>query len=87
MCLQVLLIGHIPPGDEDNWPEYGQLYLNVTKQFKDTIVGHLYGHTHMDQFQLVRSYFSCFNTVRGSKTRMFYMSLCVAKCIHIIIAC
>ncbi len=52
--VQVLMTGHIPPGDLDNWPEYGQLYRNVTKHFQDVIVGHLFGHTHMDQFQLVR---------------------------------
>ena len=52
--LQVLLIGHIPPGDTDNNADYGQRYLNITKRFKDTIVGHLFGHTHKDHFQLVR---------------------------------
>lgn len=51
---KVLLIEHIPPGDGDNQAEYGQLYLNVTKYFKDIIVGHLAGHTHMDQFQLIQ---------------------------------
>lgn len=50
---QVLLIGHVPPGDLDNLPEYGQYYLNITRHYKDTIVGHLFGHTHMDHFELV----------------------------------
>jgi sphingomyelin phosphodiesterase len=53
--LQVLVIAHIPPGDDDNLAEYGEVYLNMTRQFSDTIVGHLFGHTHMDQFQLVNS--------------------------------
>lgn len=53
MSLQVLLIGHIPPGDGDNWSEYGQRYLQITRHFSDIIVGHLFGHTHMDHFQLV----------------------------------
>ena len=51
--LQVLVISHIPPGDMGNHAAYGEFYLNMTKQFSDTIVGHLFGHTHMDQFQLV----------------------------------
>ena len=53
LILQVLIIGHIPPGDDDNLAEYGEVYLNMTRQFSDIIVGHLFGHTHMDQFQLV----------------------------------
>ena len=53
LLLQVLIIAHIPPGDADNLPEYGEVYLNMTRQFSGTIVGHLFGHTHMDQFQLV----------------------------------
>ena len=53
VLMQVLMIAHIPPGDSDNLAEYGGIYLNVTKQFSDIIVGHLFGHTHRDQFQLV----------------------------------
>ena len=46
---QVLLIGHIPP-DGDG---YREVYLNITKRHQDVIVGHLFGHTHMDQVHLV----------------------------------
>ena len=53
ILVQVLIIAHIPPGDDDNLAEYGKVYLNITRQFSDIIVGHLFGHTHMDQFQLV----------------------------------
>ena len=53
LILQVLIIAHIPPGDDDNLAEYGEVYLNMTRQFSDITVGHLFGHTHMDQFQLV----------------------------------
>lgn len=51
--MQVLMISHIPPGNPDNLVEYGEIYLNITKQFSDTITGHLFGHTHKDQFQMV----------------------------------
>ena len=51
--IQVLIIAHIPPGDSDNVADYGKFYLNMTKQFSDVIVGHFFGHTHRDQFQLV----------------------------------
>ena len=52
--MQVLLIAHIPPGDTTNHAEYGEFYLSITRQFSDTVVGHLFGHTHTDQFELVR---------------------------------
>lgn len=51
--IQVLIIAHIPPGNPDNLIEYGKIYLNITKQFSEIITGHLFGHTHKDQFQLV----------------------------------
>ena len=51
--IQVLMIAHIAPGNPDNLVEYGEIYLNITKHFSDTITGHLFGHTHRDQFQLV----------------------------------
>lgn len=44
---------HIPPGESDNNAEYGNFYLNITRRFKDTIIGHFAGHTHLDNFQLV----------------------------------
>ena len=53
--IKVLLTGHIPPGDTTSLPELGQLYLNITKKYQNTIVGILAGHTHFDQFELVSS--------------------------------
>ena len=54
---QVLVIAHIPPGDTECHGAYGEFYLNMTRRFSDTIVGHLFGHTHNDQIQLVRCLF------------------------------
>ncbi|XP_065912440.1 sphingomyelin phosphodiesterase A-like isoform X2 [Dysidea avara] len=51
---KVLLAGHIPPGDTTSLPELGQLYLNITKTYQNTIVAVLAGHTHFDQFELVQ---------------------------------
>ncbi len=50
---KVLLIAHIPPGITTALPEYGEFYLNMTKRFGATIIGHLLGHTHEDMFELV----------------------------------
>ena len=49
------MIGHIPPGF-DTLQTYEEFYLNLTKQYRDTIVGHLFGHTHHDEFKLVIIY-------------------------------
>ncbi len=49
----MLVIAHVPPASVDALPENGEFYLNVTKRFPDTIVGHFFGHTHEDQFELV----------------------------------
>ena len=59
---QVVMIAHIPPGDPGNTlREYDEFYLNLTKRFRDTIVGHLFGHTHHDEFKLVSLYKSPLN--------------------------
>ena len=55
ITIQVLFIAHIPSGDSDNLPSYGHLILNITKRYQGIIVGMLTGHTHKDQFQLVRN--------------------------------
>ena len=48
------MIAHIPPGDPGNTvAAYEEFYLNLTKRYRDTIVAHLFGHTHHDEFKLV----------------------------------
>ena len=53
-------MAHIPSGDSDNLPSYGEVILNITKKYKKIIVGILSAHTHNDQFELVRSQEHCF---------------------------
>jgi len=53
LSTQVLVISHIPPGSVGNHAAYGEFYLNMTRQFSEIIVGHLFGHTHMDEIELV----------------------------------
>ena len=49
-----MMIAHIPPGDPGNTvAAYEEFYLNLTKRYRDTIVAHLFGHTHHDEFKLV----------------------------------
>ena len=46
-------MAHIPPGHRSTVSMYEEFYLNLTRRFGSTIVGHLFGHTHTDQFRLV----------------------------------
>jgi sphingomyelin phosphodiesterase len=61
---RVVMIAHIPPGDPGNTlHEYDEFYLNLTKRFHDTIVGHLFGHTHHDEFKLIQDQEGVYGTV------------------------
>ena len=54
---KVILIGHIPPGRMGLLNEKGSCYADdyfiITERFKDTIIAHLYGHTHNDEFEML----------------------------------
>ena len=74
--LQVVMIAHIPPGDPGNTlHEYDEFYLNLTKRFHDTIVGHLFGHTHHDEFKLVSLYTSPLNINIFCRISFFHQEL------------
>lgn len=55
--MKAILIGHVPPAwtsakrswDETCWKKY----VKWSKQFRDVIVGHLYGHMNLDHFMLL----------------------------------
>ena len=51
---KVIIIGHIPPGIADTIKSYGDFYVPVVAKYRDIIVGQLFGHTHEDQFEVVR---------------------------------
>eukprot|EP00731_Ephydatia_muelleri_P015723 Em0009g147a len=42
---------------------YGEFYLNLTKRYGSTIVGHLTGHTHNDEFQLAQDKYGVYGVV------------------------
>lgn len=50
---RVLLTGHVPPSG-DYWHDACQAaYLALSDQYADVVMGHLYGHTHMDSFAVL----------------------------------
>jgi sphingomyelin phosphodiesterase len=49
---RVIILGHIPPrGITTSWAE---AMLDLGKRFPNTIIAHLYGHTHHDEFRVIR---------------------------------
>eukprot|EP00731_Ephydatia_muelleri_P015733 Em0009g157a len=60
---KVLIIAHVPPGDTSTHSSYGEFYLNLTKRYGSTIVGHLTGHTHNDEFQLAQDEYGVYGVV------------------------
>jgi len=52
---KVLIIGHIPCPIWDSLPYWCTQYTEIAVRFSNIIVGHLYGHTHLDQFTVILS--------------------------------
>jgi len=50
----VIIIGHIPPGDCD--PGWVGRYNALVDRFSYLIRGQFFGHTHVDEFEITRSY-------------------------------
>lgn len=52
----VIIIGHIPPGDVFSMSEWSWRFRAVIHRFSNIIRGQYYGHTHYDEFHVIRSY-------------------------------
>jgi sphingomyelin phosphodiesterase len=64
---KVIMMAHVPPGDPGNTLHaYEEFYLNLTKTYRDTIVGHLFGHTHHDEFKLIQDQDGVYGTIMAS---------------------
>ncbi len=53
----VYIIGHITPGDPTFLSECSKRYVAITDRFSHIIRGQFYGHTHNDEFKIMREYF------------------------------
>ena len=51
-CLQVHILGHIPPGHVDCVRVWSSNFHAIISRYSNTITGQFYGHTHTDEFQL-----------------------------------
>ncbi|ELU13803.1 hypothetical protein CAPTEDRAFT_222101 [Capitella teleta] len=49
---KVILIGHHVPGNGDFLISQSRRFIDLWREFKDTIVLHVAGHTHKDEFRL-----------------------------------
>jgi len=52
----VFIMGHIPPGSLNCDPQWSARFRALADRFTNIIRGQFYGHTHNDQFQIVRSF-------------------------------
>jgi len=52
----VFIIGHIPPGCSTCISAWSSRYRALIDRFSYLIRGQFFGHTHVDQFEVVRSY-------------------------------
>ncbi len=50
---QVYLTGHVPPFSFLYKPGCYTAYNEITSVYNSTILAHIYGHTHSDQFQMI----------------------------------
>ncbi|KIK68505.1 hypothetical protein GYMLUDRAFT_35936 [Collybiopsis luxurians FD-317 M1] len=55
---KVWVIGHIPLGKDDTSVDPSNYYDQILQRYKDTIVGHFFGHSHKDQFEIAYSDYS-----------------------------
>lgn len=66
---EVYIIGHINPGDSNYSSECSKRYVALIERFSYIIRGQFYGHTHYDQFSLIRGYFD-----KSKITGMLYIT-------------
>jgi len=52
----VFIMGHIPSGDFTCYSEWSSRYRALIDRFSNIVRGQFFGHTHSDEFQIVRSY-------------------------------
>ncbi len=65
---KVWIIGHVFPGNGESKNNYSRNYNNVVTKYKDIITGQFYGHSHKDEFRLIR------NLSTNEPTSMFYIA-------------
>ena len=54
----VLIIGHIPPGNNYFNSEASRRYIALIDRFSHIISGQLYGHSHSEEFKIIKEYYN-----------------------------
>ncbi|XP_072145105.1 sphingomyelin phosphodiesterase-like [Dermacentor andersoni] len=52
-CLQVHIIGHIPPGQEDCLHVWSDNYNRIIERYESTVRAQFFGHAHKDELELL----------------------------------
>jgi len=59
---KVWIVGHIPPGSSEAVEWFSGAFQNISAEYADVILGQFWGHSHRDEFRLLRD---AFNRVVG----------------------
>ncbi|KAI8989563.1 Metallo-dependent phosphatase-like protein [Pilobolus umbonatus] len=51
--VRVILMGHVPPTVKTFKDSCLDQYIQTTAKYEDVIIGHMYGHSNMDHFQIL----------------------------------
>ncbi len=65
---KVWIIGHVYPGAGEAKNNYSKNYNNLVSQYHDIIRGQFFGHSHKDEFRIIR------NLSNNLPTSMFYIA-------------
>ena len=49
---RVILLGHIPPGENDQVEFCSEMFFKIINRFGNTVRAQFYGHTHWDQIKI-----------------------------------
>lgn len=72
--LNILFIGHIPPGDSDCLKVWSEHFYKIVDRYEETIVAQFYGHRHTDEFEVfydAETYSECLSSVSSIKKRFY----------------
>lgn len=76
--LKIIIMGHVPPASTDNKKSWDstcwQLYALWMKQYRDVVVGSMYGHMNIDHFML-----QDFHDIKKKTKKGRLKSLCSKK--------
>ncbi|KAF9880133.1 hypothetical protein CkaCkLH20_02087 [Colletotrichum karsti] len=72
---RVYLVGHMPMGSPDAFPDASNYFDQIVQRYRATIVNMFFGHTHLDQFEISYSDYGDRNA--DTATAMSWIAPCM----------